>query len=513
VSREQLTNDIWRACDILRRDNNCGGVMEYVEHLSWLLFLKFLDGQEDAFEQEAKSANRKYTRVISRQYRWSNWVTKALGKKGGKKGRRNSTAWDDHQLMEFVRGELIPHLASLSGSPEREVIAGIFRDRNVIICDSPENLKDVLTIVDQIDFTNPDDIYTVSHIYEDLLKRLGSENKMAGEFYTPRPVIRFMVEVIDPQIGETVYDPACGTCGFLLEAFLHTHKQEKTAKDREILQRQTYVGQEKKPLPALLGTMNMVLHGVLVPDIRRRNTLAEDIRDGSGLFDETFDVILTNPPFGGKENTRIQKNFPVKANATELLFLQHVMKKLKPKPGARCGIVVPEGTLFRGGAFATVKKELLDDFNLFMVVSLPPGTFAPYSDVKAALLFFERGEQQKEVLYQEIALPDELKKFSKVNPISDEHFAEARQAWQQIKSYRQRKDFQLEASGNSWLENAEYLIKCEYNLTAKKPNHDEIEESHHPAEIITQLLENHQKLQINLERLYKMINNGIQCDD
>ena len=507
MSREQLTNDIWRACDILRRDNNCGGVMEYVEHLSWLLFLKFLDGQEDAFEQEAKSANRKYTRVISRQYRWSNWVTKALGKKGGKKGRRNSTAWDDHQLMEFVRGELIPHLASLSGSPEREVIAGIFRDRNVIICDSPENLKDVLTIVDQIDFTNPDDIYTVSHIYEDLLKRLGSENKMAGEFYTPRPVIRFMVEVIDPQIGETVYDPACGTCGFLLEAFLHTHKQEKTAKDREILQRQTYVGQEKKPLPALLGTMNMVLHGVLVPDIRRRNTLAEDVRNGSGLFDETFDVVLTNPPFGGKENTRIQKNFPVKANATELLFLQHVMKKLKPKQGARCGIVVPEGTLFRGGAFATVKKELLHDFNLFMVVSLPPGTFAPYSDVKAALLFFERGEQQKEVLYQEIALPDDLKKFSKVKSISDEHFAEARQVWQQMKAYLQGKYPRPDVTENSWFEDIECLIKREYDLTAKNQNSNEIENSPLPSEIIERLLENHRKLQIRLERLHEMVSN------
>lgn len=501
MSREQLTNDIWRACDILRRDNNCGGVMEYVEHLSWLLFLKFLDGQEDVFEQEAKSANRKYTRVISRQYRWSNWVTKALGKKG----RRTIAAWDDHQLMEFVRGELIPHLASLSGSPEREVIAGIFRDRNVIICDSPENLKDVLKIVDQIDFTNPDDIYTVSHIYEDLLKRLGSENKMAGEFYTPRPVIRFMVEVIDPQIGETVYDPACGTCGFLLEAFLHTQKQEKTPKDREILQRQTYVGQEKKPLPALLGTMNMVLHGVLVPDIRRRNTLAEDIRDGSGLFGETFDVILTNPPFGGKENTRIQKNFPVKANATELLFLQHVMKKLKPKQGARCGIVVPEGTLFRGGAFATVKKELLDDFNLFMVVSLPPGTFAPYSDVKAALLFFERGEQQEEVLYQEIALPDELKKFSKVNSISDEHFAEAHQVWQQMKAYIQGKSPRPELTENSWTEDLEELRKRDYDLTARNHRRNEDENLPEPREIIETLIENNRQLKIRLEKLHKMI--------
>jgi len=465
--------------------------MEYVEHLAWLLFLKFLDEQQDIFAREAKSANQSYIRVIGGRYRWSDWVTKALGKKRGKKGRRTLPEWDDNQLMQFVRSELIPHLASLSGSPEREVIAGIFGDRNVIICDSPDNLKDVLRIVDEIDFTHPDDIYTVSHVYEDLLKRLGSENRMAGEFYTPRPVIRFMVEVIDPQIGEMVYDPACGTCGFLVEAFLHMQKQEKTTKDREILQRKTFVGQEKKPLPALLGTMNMVLHGVLVPDIRRRNTLAENVRHASELFDEKFDVVLTNPPFGGKENVQIQKNFPVKANATELLFLEHIMRKLKPKYGARCGVVVPEGTLFRSGAFATVKKELLHDFNLFMVVSLPPGTFAPYSDVKAALLFFERAEQHKEVLYQEIALPDELKKFSKVNSISDEHFAQASKRWQQMKAYYQGKAPRPKMTESSWIEDAEELRKRSYDLTAKNPNYSEMEKLPHPAEITAKLLENH----------------------
>ena len=430
MSREQLSSNIWRACDILRRDNNCGGVMEYVEHIAWLLFLKFFDEQEKLFEKEAKECNRNYQRVISRSYRWSSWVKKALGNREGKNGKRITPEWDSNQLMEFMRGSLIPYLASLSGTPEREVIAGIFSNRNVIICDSPDNLKDVIEIIDEINFKNPDDIYTVSHVYEDLLKRLGSENKIAGEFYTPRPVIRFMVEVIDPQIGETVYDPACGTCGFLLEAFLYLQKQEKSAKDREILERHTFVGQEKKPLPALLGMMNMVLHGVLVPNIRRRNTLVEKIDNAS----EKFDVVLTNPPFGGMENSQIQKNFPVKSNATELLFIQHIIQKLKPKTGARCGVVVPEGTLFRGGVFAIVKELLIQDFNLFMVVSLPPGTFAPYSDVKAALLFFERSEQHKEVLYQEIAVPDELKKFSKVNSIADEHFAEASKTWQQMKA-------------------------------------------------------------------------------
>jgi type I restriction enzyme M protein len=404
MSREQLANDIWHACDIMRRDNNCGGVMEYVEHLAWLLFLKFLDEQEAVFEAEADLAGRPYTRIISGQYRWSDWVPRALGHKRRENGRRTAPEWDGDRLMRFIHGELLPHLASLSGSPEREVIAGVFNDRNVIVCGSPYNLKDVLDIVDGIDFTNPDDIHTVSHVYEDLLRKLGQENRLAGEFYTPRPVIRFIVQVIAPKICETIYDPACGTCGFLAEAYEQMHEQEQTHKDYETLQRGTFFGHEKKPVPALLGLMNMVLHGVMTPQVRRYNTLEDNIRNVS----ERFDVVLTNPPFGGTENAQIQQNFPVKANATELLFIEHIMKKLKARDGARCGMVVPEGTLFRGGAFATVKQELLTDFNLFMVVSLSPGTFAPYSDVKTGLLFFERPGPTKEVLYYEMSLPEGL---------------------------------------------------------------------------------------------------------
>ena len=432
MSREQLANDIWRACDVMRRDNNCGGVMEYVEHLSWVLFLKFLDDQEDIFASEAGLRERQYTRILDDHYRWSSWVPKALGRKLGFNGRRTAPEWDGEQLMQFVRGELIPHLASLSGSSEREVIAGVFRDRNVIVCASPYNLKDVLAIVDEIDFQSSDERHTVSQLYEDLLKKLGSENKLAGEFYTPRPVVRFIVDVIDPQIGETVYDPACGSCGFLAEAYEHMKAQEQTGRDYRLLQQTTFFGHEKKPLPAMLGLMNMVLHGVISPQIRRRNTLEENIRNVS----ERFDIVLTNPPFGGTENAQIQQNFPIKANATELLLVEHIMKKLKARDGARCGMVVPEGTLFRSGAFASVKKTLIEDFDLFMVVSLPPGTFAPYSDVKTGLLFFQRPGPTKEVLYYELRLPVGLKKFSKGSPIADEHFDGARQVWKRWKAYR-----------------------------------------------------------------------------
>ncbi|RKY60072.1 MAG: SAM-dependent DNA methyltransferase, partial [Candidatus Latescibacterota bacterium] len=351
-TRETLANEIWRACDILRRDNNCGGIMEYIEHLSWLLFLKFLDAWEDEREAQAKLAGRSYQRIVDGELRWSAWA------------RRD---WPADDLIAFVHGRLIPYLRSLGGDPLRDTIRSVFAERNVIVCASGYNLKDVLQIIDKIDFHSQDDIFTVSQIYEDLLRRLGSENRLAGEFYTPRPVVRFMVELVDPKIGETVYDPACGTCGFLAQAYLHMKKQERTISDHEQLQFRTFYGQEKKPVPALLGLMNMVLHGVSAPRVVRRNTLEENIRNVT----ERHDVILTNPPFGGVEGRHIQQNFPIKSQATELLFLQHIMKKLKARDGARCGMVVPEGTLFRGGPFADVKRELLEQFNLHTVVSLP----------------------------------------------------------------------------------------------------------------------------------------------
>jgi type I restriction enzyme M protein len=506
VSREQLTSDIWRACDIMRRDNNCGGVMEYVEHLSWLLFLKFLDDQETIFETEAKLKGKTYNRIIDGKYRWSSWVPKALGQKSGENWKRTSPKWDGTQLMQFVRGELIPHLASFSGSPEREIIAGVFNDRNVIICASPYNLKDVLTIIDDIDFKNEDDIHTVSHVYEDLLKKLGNENKLAGEFYTPRPVIRFIVEVIDPKIGEMVYDPACGSCGFLAESFEHMQKHERTLKHLKILQRKTFFGQEKKPLPALLGTMNMVLHGVLAPEIRRRNTLEENIRNVS----ERFDIVLTNPPFGGTENQQIQQNFPVKSNTTELLFIEHIMKKLKARDGSRCGMVVPEGTLFRTGAFSAVKKELLEEFDLFMVVSLPPGTFSPYSDVKTALLFFQRPGPTKEVLYYEMQLPEGLKKFSKGSPIADEHFDEIRELWQKWKFYKAKNGNKPQLTDRCWVESFESLANRVFDLTAKNPNQTDVEKLLHPAEITASLLERNRELHTIIERLHELISNGEQ---
>ncbi|MGY4707506.1 type I restriction-modification system subunit M [Candidatus Bipolaricaulota sp. J31] len=488
-TRETLANEIWRACDILRRDNNCGGIMEYIEHLSWLLFLRFLDAQEEEWETQAKVEGKTYRPIIEPPYRWRDWAVKD---------------WPADDLLSFVHGQLIPYLQNLGGDPLRDAIRSVFAERNVIVCASGYNLKDVIQIINGIDFHSQDDIFTVSQVYEELLRRLGSENRLAGEFYTPRPVVRFIVELVDPKIGETVYDPACGTCGFLAQAYLHMKRYERTIEDHRTLQERTFYGQEKKPLPALLGLMNMVLHGVTAPHVVRRNTLEENIRQVT----ERYDVIMTNPPFGGTEGRHIQQNFPIKSQATELLFLQHIMKKLKPRDGARCGMVVPEGTLFRGGAFADVKRDLLEEFNLHTILSLPPGTFAPYSDVKTALIFFERPGPTREIWYYELPLPEGLKKFSKGSPIRDEHFDEARKLWRAWDAYRKGKGPREAClSEHSWIVPAEEIKKKGYDLTARNPNRKEEEELPSPAEIVAGLLEKEREILSIVEELNELLNN------
>lgn len=494
-TRESLANDIWRACDILRRDNNCGGVMEYVEHLAWLLFLRFLDAQESIWEHEAAIEGRSYTRILDGQLRWDNW------------GNRKLKDWNADELIRFIHGTLLPSLQNLSGNSLRETIRSIFSERTVIVAASGYNLKDVLEIINQIDFTSQDDIFTVSHVYEDLLRRLGNENKLAGEFYTPRPVIRFIVELVAPQLGETIYDPAAGSCGFLAQAFeyLRRHNPNLTIEQDERLKIDTLIGNEKKAVPALLGMMNLALHGVTKPQVRRVNTLEEDMKSTPSM---RYDVILTNPPFGGTENRQIQAGFPVQSNATELLFLQHIMKKLKPRHGARCGMVMPEGTLFRGGAFATVKQDLLENFSLHTIVSLPPGTFAPYSDVKTALLFFERPGPTKETWYYELSLPEGLKKFSKVSPIEDGHFAEARALWQKWDAYRKGRDARPEPTANSWIVAFDEIRKRGYDLTARNPNRAAVETLRPAVEITASLLERIRELHDIVEGLHEQLSNG-----
>jgi len=489
-TRETLAREIWRACKILQHDDNCSSFEKCIEHLSWLLFLRFLDAQENEWKTQAEIAGRSYTRILDKPYCWNAWAVQD---------------WNADELLVFVHSKLIPHLQKLSGDPLRDTIRSIFTKRDVVVCASGDNLKKVLQILNDIDFQSCDDVFTISQVYEEPLHRQGNQSRLAGEFYTPRPVVRFVVEVVNPKIGEIVYDPACGTCGFLVEAYLHMKKAARTVEDLKTLQEQTFVGQEKKPVPALLGLMNMILHGVTRPEIRQGNTLEENIWNTT----EFFDVILANPPFGGKEDKHIRDNFPVPSTATELLFLQHIMKKIKDKPKARSGMVVPDGILFRRGAYAKVKKILLEQFNLHTIVSLPPGIFAPYSDVKTTLLFFERPGPTKEIWYYDFPLPEGLKKFTKENPIQDKHFEEVRRLWKAWDAYRKRqgpRDICL--SERSWIVSAEEIRARGYDLAARNPNCKNVETMPSSMEFMTRLMECERQILAILEELDVLLRNG-----
>ncbi len=477
TDRSALAADIWRACDIMRRDDGTTGSLEYMEQLSWLLFLKVFEAIEDRLAVEAELATppRSYARIVDGEYRWSVWA------------HRDFPA---EKLVAFIDGRLFPYLRGLSGSPERQTIAGIFSDIPGNRMKSPYNLRDVIAIVDEIDFYNQDDIYTVSHIYEDLLRRMGSESGITGEFYTPRPLVRFMVERVAPQLGESVYDPACGSAGFLVEAYLHLRAtRQLTSADDETLQRRTFYGREKKPLPCLLGTMNMILHGVSTPNVTRRNTLEEDIRHVPP--EERRDVIVTNPPFGGKESQQIQQNFPVRSQATELLFLQHIMRHLRP--AGRCAMVVPEGLLFRGDAFADVKRDLLHGYDVHTIVSLPGGVFQPYSGVKTNLLFFQRGGPTRETWYYELQ-PPAGKRFTKGNPIRDADLDELRRLWEA-----------RPATERSWTVPAAEIAARGYDLTARNPNRPADAAQRSPDELIASALGKERQIAALLEEMQTLV--------
>lgn len=480
TTRRDLANDIWRACDIMRRDDGTTGVLEYMEQLSWLIFLKVFEDIEVRLEDEAKFAGRPYQPIIEPMFRWSSWARKD---------------WPGEALIKFINEELFPYLRSLSGSAEKEKISMIFKEISGNRMKSPYNLKDVIALIDGIDFNNAEDSHVLSQVYEELLLRMGREGGVAGEFYTPRPIVRLMVKIVNPQVGEKVFDPFCGSCGFLVESYRHMMgSKEITVEEYDLLQKETFYGQEKKPLPYLIGVMNCILHGLLTPNVVRKNTLEDNIRNIPES--RRFHVILTNPPFGGKESRQIQQNFPVQSQATELLALQYVMKSLRQ--GGRCGIVVPEGVLFRGDAFALVKKELLENFNLHTIVSLPSGVFANVTSSgqgpKTNLLFFDRTGPTREIWYYE-HVPPEGKKYTKANPITDEDLRDCYEKWKR-----------REISENSWIVSVEEVVKRGYDLTAKNPNRKEEFEYKSPEELIASVIEKERAILEIAEEIQNLLN-------
>jgi type I restriction enzyme M protein len=407
-NQQSVDQAIWSICDIMRR-GNCASALQYVPELTWILFLRILDEKEQREQQEADALGVPFRPSFTKPYRWSDWA-EPEGKK-----RKELEAGTLGAFFGFVNGSLLPHLKGLKTRPDAsarqkvisEVISGVERVR----LDTERNFLDVLDKVHDItsESVDPTHVFTLSQVYEGLLLKLGEKNNDGGQFFTPRQVIKAMVRAIDPKAGETVYDLGCGTGGFLAQSFEYMQDRlgpAATAEQLETLKQRTFWGREKENLVYPIALANLILHGIDKPNLWHGNTLTGR-EDYGGLFEEApalFDVVLTNPPFGGKEGKEAQTNFDYKTSATQVLFLQHVLRSLRS--GGRCGIVLDEGLLFRTNedAFVKTKRKLLDDADLWCIVSLPAGVFtAAGAGVKTNLLFFTMGQPTRKIWYYDLS--------------------------------------------------------------------------------------------------------------
>jgi type I restriction enzyme M protein len=433
TTAQRLGSLIKSARQIMRKDKGLNGDLDRLPLFTWILFLKFLDDMEITAEEEAKLSRKKYQPVIEPPYRWRDWAVKADGITGDELLKFISQ--DETMRPDGTKGPglfaYLRDLQSESGKARQDVIANVFKGVTNRM-ESGYLLRDVINKVTGIHFTASEEMHTLSRLYENMLREMRDAAGDSGEFYTPRPVVKFMVDVTDPQLGETVLDPACGTGGFLVEAYDHLAASCKSVADRRKVQQESLFGQEAKSLPYMLVQMNLLLHGLEYPNIKYGNTLAVKVTEIGD--NDRVDVILTNPPFGGEEEKGILNNFPADKQTAEtaLLFLQLIMRKLKrpvrgQKPG-RAAVVVPNGTLFGDGICARIKEELLKEYNLHTIVRLPEGTFAPYTDIPANLLFFDRSGPTQTIWYYQVPLPEGRKKYSKTMPMQVEDMA-AGKAW------------------------------------------------------------------------------------
>lgn len=476
TSRQQLASTIKSVRDLLRTDAGLYGDTDRLPQLTWLLFLKFLDDHELAQEDEW---GEEYEPVIEPPYRWRDWAAV-----GGTTGRLTGD-----ELVDFVNNKLLPYLIELSGSGERDirtVIGTIFQGTYNRIR-SGYILREVVDKLSTINFNSSDDIHTVSTFYEQMLLEMRDAAGDAGEFYTPRPVVRLIVDRLAPQLGETVLDPACGTCGFLVEAYAHMSSQALSPQQRSLLE-DSIRGIEKKSTSYLLGVMNLLLHGLERPNIVERNALQTNIRLIKDA--ERVDVIATNPPFGGAEEEGILNNFPegMRAKETALLFFQYIMAMLK-RPGGRCGVVLPNGFLFGDGVAGEIKKHLLQRFNLHTIVRLPSGVFAPYTNITTNLLFFEacaaidNGPCTREIWYYEQPSPEGRKGYSKTAPLRFEDFDVLREWWDNRKENQR-----------AWRVPVQQIIDNGYNLDLKNPNTANALEYLPPEQLADSILSKEQRI-------------------
>ena len=455
--------------DILHKDAGCTSELDYTEQSSWLLFLKYLDALEQDKAAEAELEGKTYSFILHEPFRWERWA--APKSKDGKLDHNAALTGDD--LRDFVDDKLFPYLAGFKDratSPNTiEYKIGEVFDEIKNKVQSGYNLREVIDLVDELRFRSQTEKHELSHLYEAKIRNMGNAGRNGGEYYTPRPLIRAMIAVTKPGIGERIYDPACGSAGFLCEAFDYLSAQAKTTADFETLQRRTFYGREKKSLAYVIGIMNMILHGIEAPNIVHTNSLGENIADIQDK--DRYDIILANPPFGGKERKEVQQNFPIKTGETAFLFLQLFIKTLKA--GGRAAIVIKNTFLSNtDNASVSLRKLLLESCSLHTVLDCPSGTFQG-AGVKTVVLFFVKGEPTQKVWYYKL---DPGRNLGKTNPLNDEDLSEF------VKLQATFAD-----SPKSWTVNAADVDTATYDLSVKNPNGGEEVALRSPAEILDEI--------------------------
>ena len=473
--------------DILHKDAGCGSELDYVEQTSWILFLKYLEDLERDKETAAELTGTDYKPIIRQEFRWESWASPKDST--GKLDHHKALTGDD--LLDFVNLKLFPHLKEFKYAAKdpdtiEYKVGEIFSELKNRI-QSGYNLREIINRIDELLFRTQAEKHEMSHLYEDKIKNMGNAGRNGGEYYTPRPLITTIVKVIAPKIGDKIYDGAVGSAGFLCEAFEYLKNSKAlTTEEAEILQKRTFYGKEKKSLAYVIGTMNMILHGVEAPNILHTNTLAENLADIQEK--DRYDVVLANPPFGGKERSEVQQNFPIKTGETASLFLQHFIKILKA--GGKAGIVIKNTFLSNtDNASVALRKQLLESCNLHTVLDLPGGTFTG-AGVKTVVLFFEKGRPTKDIWYYQL---NPGRTFGKTNPLNERDLEDF---------INLQKNFS--DSENSWKLSISAVPTDTYDLSVKNPNKKDETALREPKvilEMIKQLDKESSELVAKIERL------------
>ena len=457
--------------DILFKDAGADSELDYIGQTSWVMFLRYLDELESKKADEAELRGDDYSFIIDEEYRWNNWAMP----KGPNGKIDHNVAMTGPDLVEFVDRNLFPYMAGFKQRADNPKtieykIGEIFSElKNKI--QSGYNLREILEYADELEFRLSDEQHELSSLYETKIKNMGNAGRNGGQYYTPRALIRSIIKVVDPQIGETVYDGAVGSAGFLCEAFDHMSGARDTLStdDLATLKEDTFYGKEKKNLAYIIGVMNMILHGIEAPNIIHTNTLGENLRDIQEK--DRHDVILANPPFGGKERVEVQQNFDIKTGETAFLFLQHFIKTLKA--GGRAGVVIKNTFLSNtDNASVALRKHLLESCNLHTILDMPAGTFLG-AGVKTVVLFFNKGEPTKKVWYYQL---DPGRNMGKTNPLNDKDLAEF------IKLQKTQDE-----SEQSWNINIANVDEAIFDLSVKNPNTPEEAPLRSPQEILTEM--------------------------